>query len=221
VRFYQTFPIALNEIRRDLKEMGIRVTTKSVQNVIGDVEAFELQNYIYTVTQPDWRQILVPNAAWCAAEFDERISGQFLNPGEAYKLRNGFWEKYLNKDGKFDYSYPERLSQNLGHVINLLKKDINSRRAFLPVVDFVEDQVDLLDRRFPCSLGYWFNYRQDQLNMTYLLRSSDYFEHLHYDLVLAHRLQCHVAESVGVKPGNFCQWVGSLHCFQSNVKDVF
>lgn len=221
MRFYQTFPIALNEIKRDLKEMGISVKTQSVQNIVGEVEAFELQNYIYTVIQPDWTEIPIKNQAWCEAELAERISGKMINPGEAWKLRADYWEKYLNYRNAFDYTYPERIAQNLLPVIFALKKDINTRRAFLPIIDIVEDDSEDFSRRFPCSLGYHFLYRQGKLNMTYLLRSSDYFEHLANDLYLARRLQEHIATQVGVEAGNFCHWIGSLHCFAENVKEVF
>lgn len=221
MRFYENFNIALNEIKRDLKEMGILVKTQSVQNIVGEVEAYEIQNYIYTVTKPDWGEILLVNPVWAHAEFAERVSGARLNPGEAYKLRLDYWGKFINKFGKFDYAYPERMANNLPHVIAALKKDINTRRAYLPILDNIDDEADRFECRFPCSLGYHFLFRQGKLNMTYLLRSSDYFEHLRYDLYLAHRLQCYVAEAVGVEPGNFCHWVGSLHCFQANVAEVF
>lgn len=220
MRFYQSFSIALNEIKRELKEFGIVVKTQSVQNLVGEVEAYELQNYIYTVTEPDWRKIEVKNLLWCEAEFKERIGGP-MNPGEAWKLRRSYWEKFLNKQGKFDYAYPDRIAYNLANVIDALKKDPFTRRAFLPIIDIVDDDSNIFDVRFPCSLGYHFLYRQGKLNMTYLLRSSDYFEHLPNDLWLAHRLQCHVAEATGLEPGNFCHWIGSLHCFTDKVSMIF
>ena len=61
MRFYQTFPIALNEIRRELREMGIIVNTKSVQNIVADIEAYELQFYQYRVDKPFYGDIEVKN----------------------------------------------------------------------------------------------------------------------------------------------------------------
>ncbi len=180
----------------------------------------ELQNYQYTVTRPDFTKIEVKNLEWCQEEFAERICGQPLNPGHAWKLRKRYWEPLLNRFGRFDYAYPERMTANLDHVIDALKRDVNTRRAYLPIMS-TSDQADDFGRRFPCSLGYHFLFRQNRLNMTYLLRSSDYFEHLPNDLWLAHRLQCYVAEKVGVNPGYFCHWVGSLHCFKRDVSEVF
>jgi thymidylate synthase len=224
MRFYETFPIALNEIQREIKEMGIAVHTQSVQNMNiegnRDYDALEITNYQYMVSRPNYNEIPVKSLVWCEDEFAERISGEMLNPGEAWKHRRSYWEKFLNKWGRFDYAYPQRMALNLDHVINALRKDNFTRRAFLPILG-LEDHSDDFNRRFPCSLGYHFLYRQGRLNMTYLLRSSDYFEHLMNDLWLAHRLQCHVAQETGLTAGTFCHWVGSLHAFAKDVKGVF
>ncbi len=221
MRFFTTWPVALNEIARELKEMGILVTTKSVQNIQADITAYELQDYSYRVLQPDYTQIPLKCPEWAEAEFEERTSGVGLNPGKAWKFRSDYWEKFLNASRRFDYAYPERMSENLFHVINALKKDPSTRRAYLPIMDPIADKADAFNVRFPCSLGYHFLYRQGQLNITYYLRSSDFFEHFRYDVWLADRLKNFVAEKAGLKPGFFTHVIGSLHCFERDVKDVF
>lgn len=224
MRFYETFPIAINEIRRELKEMGIVVKTKSVQNMdVSDNEdynAFELQNYAYTVTRPDYTSIPLKCPQWAEDEFRERTCGQPLNPGNAWRLRGEYWQQFLNKFGRFDYAYPERITVNLDRVINALKKDPYTRRAYLPIL-WASDGADDFHKRFPCSVGYHFLYRQGSLSVTYYLRSSDFGEHFNYDIYLAERLKQFVAEKAGLKPGYFCHFIGSSHIFQHEVKGVF
>lgn len=224
MRFYETFPIAINEVKRDLKEMGIQVKTKSVQNMdVSDDEgydSYELQNYGYTVTRPDFTSIPMKNPQWAEEEFKERTCGQPLNPGSAWRLRKEYWARFLNRFGRFDYAYPERITPNLHHVINALKIDPYTRRAFLPIL-WSTDSADDFNRRFPCSIGYHFLYRQGALSMTYYLRSSDFGEHFNYDIYLANRLQAYVAKETGLKPGYFCHVIGSLHIFQHEVAGVF
>ena len=232
MRFYRDFPEAVNEIRRELKEMGIRVHPNSVQNmdVTGnpDYTTLELQNYQYLVTNPDYSQIPLKVPEWAEAEFEERTSGIPLNPGDAWRLREEYWKQFLvpsnMKHGDpqiFDYAYPQRMEKPLREVIRALQKDPNTRRAFLSIFDRYEDCPDDMTVRIPCSLGYHFLYRQGQLNVTYLLRSSDFFEHFNYDIYLADRLKCHIATECGMKPGTFSHWIGSLHCFEKNVAEVF
>lgn len=224
MRFYRSFPEALNEIRREIREMGVMIHTKSVQNkdisMDANFETLEVTDYIYKVINPQYKEIPLKNPEWCQLEFMERIGGRPLNPGEAWKLRKPYWEQFINEAGKFDYSYPERMI-NLSDVISALKRDNMTRRAYLPIFDAQEDVQDNFECRIPCSLGYWFNYRQGKLNMTYILRSSDFSEHFNNDIYLANRLQCYVAEQVGVESGNFCHWIGSLHVFSKDLQGVF
>jgi thymidylate synthase len=225
MRFYKNFAEALNELRRDLKEMGVRVHTKSVQNLDitnnPEYDSMEIQNYTYTVTQPDCNDIPLANAAWCDAEFKERIGGKPLNPGQAWKLRADYWKEFLTPQGTFDYAYPQRLCYTVPHVIELLKKDPFTRRAFIPVFDASKDIVDNLDKRIPCSIGYWLVYRQYKLSITYLQRSSDFSEHFNNDIWLANKLKDYVAEKAGLESGPFIHWLGSLHVFAKDVSSVF
>lgn len=231
MRIYQDFPEAINEIRRELKEMGIKIHTKSVQNLDitnnPDYDSLELQNYQYTVSSPEFLSIPLKVPAWAEAEFVERTSGKRLNPGKAWEFRQEYWEKFLVPDVNsfgckvFDYAYPDRMAQPLEQAIKALRQDLSTRRAFIPVFDRQIDLTSEFKHRIPCTLGYWLNYRQDQLNLTYLLRSSDFSEHFNYDIYLADRLKCFVSDQLGVKPGSFTHWIGSLHIFQKDVKDVF
>jgi hypothetical protein len=228
MRFYSTFPVAINEITRELKEMGILLHPKSVQNLDvstnPDYDMFELQDYSYRVTQPQWQDIPLRSQEWFNAEFAERVSGIPLNPGEAWKFRADYWKQFFStkpgRQGIFDYAYPDRMSKNLLNVIEALKADPYTRRAWLSVLSN-EDPPSDFECRFPCSVGYHFMFRQDQLNMTYYLRSSDFFEHFNFDIALADRLKCYVADKVGMKPGCFTHVIGSLHCFTKDVKSVF
>lgn len=226
MRIYRNFPEAYNELRRELKEMGIKIHTKSVQNLNiegkEDMSTLEIQNYTYTVLSPNADEVPVKNIEWAEAEFADRISGdETLNPGETYKFRSETWTPLLNELGMFDYTYPQRLANTLVPAIRALKLDLYTRRAFVAVFDAELDSTDDFRTRIPCTLGYWFNYRQDKLNMTYLLRSSDFGEHYNYDVYLATRLLNYVASEIGVQPGTFTHWIGSFHVFAKDVEGVF
>jgi len=225
MRFFQTFPVALNELKRELAEMSIRLRTKTVQNLDisdnPDYDMMEIQNYTYQVTQPRWEEIPLENEAYFDEEFYERINGSGLNPGEAWKLDEEYWKQFLRADGTFDYTYSKRMKNALIEVIEALRKDPNTRRAYLSIFDPLYDSPCSFDCRIPCSLGYLFQYRQGQLNITYLQRSADFSKHFNKDIALADRLKCYVAQQCGMKPGYFCHWLGSLHVFARDVRGVF
>lgn len=229
MRIYKNFREALSEITRDLAEMGIRVHPATYQdkNVKDDpdFETLEIQNYVYTVTQPRVED-LNPIQPWAEAEWGERlqgIHGQPVNPGVAWTTREDVWREFLQEDGKFAYTYSERLCRNqqVLKVINRLKVDPDSRQLFISIWD-VSD-VDKLGgiSRVPCSLGYLIQYRGGGVNLTYLQRSADIYTHFVNDIYLAFRLQKFIAREAGYPVGRFTHWIGSLHVFRKHVKEVF
>jgi thymidylate synthase len=230
MRIYSNFKEALNEIKRDLAEMGIKVTTQTMQDKSRPegFETLELQNYIYTVINPNVK-FLSPTQPWADLEFEERISEKAINPGKAYLKRLDIWGEFLEQtlypDGSygpsFSYTYPERMWFQLKRIVDELKKHPDSRQLFLSVWDPCKDIYRLGVRRVPCTLGYYFQNRQGYVHMTYLQRSADFVTHFQNDIYLAIRLLKWVCNKANCKPGRFTHWIGSLHIYKEDVKDVF
>lgn len=226
MRIYKDFSDALNEIKRDLAEMGIDVHPQTMQDkFVGDDENYatkELQNYIYTVTNAsDHIDELSPSQPWAEAEFWERVCNERLNPGYAYKHREEVWNEFLH-DGKFAYTYGERIADNLEKIISEIGVHPDSRQLFLSIWDREEDPNKLGGgSRVPCSLGYLFQVRGSRINITYFMRSCDYATHMQNDIYLAVKLMKYVAKRTGYEPGNFTQYIGSLHIYKKDVEGVF
>ena len=235
MRIFANFTEAFSEIKRDLAEMGIDVHTKTMQNknIENDdnYSTKELQFYSYRVIDPlNDMDVLVnslPNRDWALAEWNERrqgIEGHPVNPGEAYKLREGVWNEFLNKDGKFDYNYSDRLSKNsqVLQVIKALKNDPMSRQAYISIWN-VEDTSYLgtAVSRVPCSLGYLFQYRQGKLNLEYNMRSCDFSTHFKNDVFEALMLLAYVSNLTGLPTGDFIHHIASFHIYKKDIADVF
>lgn len=137
------------------------------------------------ITEKLWQDMVQPNLPWAEDHFQERISGEPLNPApsEAWWpfARQGNAEHKKNE--KFSHTYPERFwprMANLGgstaegrvvyvpHVglrfeygdfadlIELLGQNYRSRQAYLPIW-FPEDlRAARRGERVPCSMGYHF-----------------------------------------------------------------
>lgn len=229
MRIYSDARELMSEMGRDLWEMGKKVKPKSYQNkVIEGNEDFETKEIIceqYCLTSLNHEEYLFAythSKEWADTEFKERVFGE-LNPGEAYKLRPEMWEQFL-VNGKFDYSYPERLNQTVsfrGSEVTLLQAvamqlafDPDTRKAILPVfgsyvregytdigehvLTEYERDIDRLDgsARIPCSMYYDFLIRDGKLNICYHQRSSDFVCHFGNDVYLAWRLMLHMTEMV-------------------------
>jgi thymidylate synthase len=230
MRIFKNFNEALNEIKRDLSEMGVVVHPQTMQDKYvadnPDYQTKELQNYIYTVTNPtESIHQLKPSQPWADFEFYERIdeSAHPLNPGMAWTARKEVWTEFLHQ-GKFAYTYNERYhtSDQLRRLAREIIEHPDSRQLYLAMWD-VEKDIPKLggSGRVPCSLGYLFQKRGGKLNMTYMMRSCDFITHFQNDAFLSVRLLEHMAILSGTQAGNFTHFMGSLHVYSKDVKGVF
>ena len=222
-RIYENTKEALNEIERDIMEMGIIVHPFTMQNKnVKDDENYstlELQNYSFTILNTSDAIDHVPNRDWALAEFEERIAKEFTNPGEAYKKRVNIWEEFLNEEGKFDYTYNERINafDQLNKVIKELKENPDTRQAIIQIHE-PKDVDSMRKNRIPCSMYYQLMVRRGQLDIIYNMRSSDFDTHFRNDIFLATALRDYIAKKIGIPSGLFHMNSGSLHRFKNYTK---
>ena len=237
-RLFINFKEAVDEIRRDLAEMGHDIHPSSYQNkdIANDPDyaAKEVTNYTYSVVNPKVEDLPGVHLDWVDAEADERFSGERLNPGEAYKIRSEVWNEFL-VDGKFDYSYPDRLNPILGlevidqidRVAQELSENPQSRQCYISIWRPTDITNMRGKARIPCTLGYLLQVRDNQLQITYLQRSSDFATHFQNDValgvLLAEEVRSRINRYRGVDypVGLFTHWIGSLHVYHKDIKDVF
>lgn len=248
MRLYTNATEMYEETKRDLKEMGILVTPKSMQDkVIEGMDEFktqELQDYSYRLLDADPIDVichLPVNEEWAKMEFHERVTDPFtraydkhgkeylvategfINPGEAWKIREDVWSEYLH-DGKMAYTYNERIWWNdqVSKLIKRLKEDPDSRQLWLSIWNPSIDPNNLGGiSRVPCSLGYNIQVRNGKLNLHYVMRSCDFATHFANDVYLAIRFMYWLCDQTGYKPGDFTHTMFSLHVYQKDVQGVF
>lgn len=250
MRIYANSYELMSEMGRNLYEMGATVKPKHYQNKnIEGNENFVTKELIceqYCLIElPDPENLFIfmeeEAREWAEAEFQERISGKELNPGEAWKIRGKVWEEFL-VDGRFDYTYPERMNQGviynkepntkLEAIIQLLRDDPDTRKAILDIYgeyhstfpqDIIAVDSNRLDghARIPCSMYYDFLIRENQkgekiLNICYHQRSSDFITFFGTDVYFAWKLMEYVADKVGVKPGYLYHTIDSIHSYKKD-----
>lgn len=232
MRIYSSSYELMSEMGRELNSYGQTVKPKTYQNK--NIEGNEdfvtkeiiCQQYCLTSLQdPTWLFFYSRSREWADAEFQERIdTSDIINPGKAWELRKDLWEQFL-VNGKFDYTYNERIIHVIKPLIRLLKDDNDTRKAVLSIFNGDMDRLDTdgyeVSRRIPCSMYYDFLIRQNGkgekvLHICYHQRSSDFVTHFGNDVYLAWRLMEYVAKEVGVKPGYLYHTIDSLHTYQKD-----
>jgi hypothetical protein len=193
-------------------------------------------------TEKELIEEIKPNLPWAKEHFLERVSGEPLNPPPSH-VNWPFAQKNNEQFGgneKFSHTYPERIwpryaSVDPNHimsgiryeygdfndVVDLFVREPYTRQGFLPIW-FPEDTGSAHGERVPCTIGYHFIRRGDNMHVVYYIRSCDYIRHFRDDIYLAcmklnwllQQLMVKDFENwKDVKPGWFTMHITSLHCF--------
>ncbi len=152
---------------------------------------------------------------------DYREGGKF-----SHTYMERFWPKYAGYLPGMQNKATQRLGINswygdLNDLVELLIARPMTRQAYLPIW-FPED-LDAAGggERVPCTLGYHFqrrprgsDYGADVLDITYFMRSCDYFRYLRDDVYMAGRLLQWIVDRVeGTEEGRLTMHIINLHVF--------
>lgn len=210
---------------------------------------YELLNVALWYDMPNSKggaqEYIKPDLPWAERHFQERIGGKAINPG----VEHANWPyhegaiKLHQHGGKYDHNYMERFWPtdlhdgfsifptkywhgyrfpvgDLDDVITQLIADKGTRQAYLPIF-FPEDTGATKGQRVPCTLGYHFIVREDQLHMQYNLRSCEIYRHFTNDIYMAVRLAQHVGSSIGVTDmGRLTVNIVSFHGFVGDAEKI-
>jgi len=237
---------AIKWAKEKLLNHGYVVQTERWHGIPSPDDMWETMNTSFQMFIPETleelRSEVRPNLPWADDHFEERISGKPLNPPPS----NEWWpfnqkkNEEFKKDEKFSHTYPERLWPkyasnesnskmggirydygDFGDMIDLLQREPFTRQAFLPMW-FPEDTGSVHGERVPCTIGYHFMRRGNNLHIVYYIRSCDYLRHFRDDIYMACRKLMWVLETLkerdpgkweDVKPGWYSMHITSLHCF--------
>lgn len=129
--------------------------------------------------------------------------------------RVGAFAPYAN-DGIFWGAYGPRIAGDLGHAVEVLKRDPDSRQAVLSLFDSGRDlyRPGVVD--VPCTVAIQFFVRSAKLDMWVVMRSNDAWLGLPYDLGQFSLLQFAVAQALGIEVGEYTHSAGSMHLYEEH-----
>ncbi len=198
-------------------------------------------------------ELILPNLPWAEDHFRERVSGEPLNPPPSqawWPFAQEGNEAFMRNGGKFSHTYPERFWPrharmtgsdyvsnppgmkgvrfrygDYNDVVNRLVKNPLTRQAYLPIY-FPEDNGAPDGERVPCTLGYLFLVRNNQLHLTYYIRSCDFMRHWRDDVYMGVRLAIDVMDIMNyrlpkehpqITLGDMAMHIGSFHVFDGDM----
>lgn len=219
----------LYKLRKLLLESGYSIQTASWQGTKEPPTFLEILHADLVAKMSDdpkdASKICQATQPWADTHFKERVGGEPLNPPPSHVMWLKDTDNYLSGQA-FSHSYPERMwapktqgirfqTGNLGDAVELLKKDRTTRQCYVPMW-FPEDIVAANQgERVPCSFGWHFLVRNNELHCSYHMRACDVVRHLHNDLYFANRLCLWLNEQADLHCGmGYLHFSStSLHCF--------
>ena len=149
-----------------------------------------------------------------AAEAIQLIGG-FAQPDLLTRASPNF-KRYARPDGTFHGAYGARVKYQVGAAVAKLRKDPDTRQAVItlwdPWLDNLEGEKD-----YPCTVMIQFETNERELCMNVVMRSSDVWLGLPYDMFQFGQLQLSVARTLGMTPGWYQHTTLSLHLYERDV----
>ena len=112
----------------------------------------------------------------------------------------------------WEYTYHQRFAHQLPWIIEELKRNPFSRRAIMNIRDF---DVDSSNEHPACLQSIHFAIREDQLNMTVMMRSNDAVQATYMNAVGFIALQKKVAAELNVPVGSYTHIAYSFHAYEN------
>lgn len=130
------------------------------------------------------------------------------------------FRQYQEPSGIFWGNYGDRIGLQFAALVERLRQDPASRQC---VVTLWRSERDLLTEGkndYPCTIGFQFLIRGDQLHMVTTMRSNDVWLGLTFDVFQFTQLQLSLAACLGIEPGGYVHQPGSLHAYVEDLERI-
>jgi len=185
--------------------------TKTLFNI-----GFEMDKPSENHIRPSWRKW---NIDYAEAEWQWYLSGDqnIKKLGELYGKVPAIWKHMANKLGQVNsnYGYQWERHQQLDKVIEMLRRDPNTRQAAISIYDGKEMVRYHSDT--PCTYAVQFTVVNNKLNMCVTMRSNDLWYGFCNDQYCFSQLQIEVAEETGYELGSYFHFAHNLHLYEKDL----
>lgn len=138
-----------------------------------------------------------------------KIWDAFTNPADTVTVAYGYrWRKHFGRD-------------QLGKLVELLKKDPTSRHAVIVTWDPASDGLGGAKRaNVPCPYTFTVNIIGGRLHLHNMVRSNDMVLGFPADVAGFALLQCMLAQKLGVVPGVYSHSISNAHMYDNQYAAV-
>ena len=217
----RTFPQSYNELVIDIltspyeevnKRTGVKIKTlRGSVTLKIDLSSGELPRIHLRKTYP---HIAAAEVAWFLSA-DRDITW--------LKKYAKIWDKFTEYDGTIKNAYGYRWRKHFRRdqiklAVEALKKDQTDRQTVIMAWDPANDGLGTgIEKNVPCPVGFTLSVVDCELHSTLLMRSSDVFVGLPYDIMGQAILMQVLATSIGVNMGTMTFTLAHPHIYENHI----
>jgi thymidylate synthase len=198
--FEHLYDFILNHGRKEKNTLSVPSVGFFIEN--------PMDNHINT----PWRKW---NPNYALAEWDWYLSGN-RDASEIAK-RAPIWYNMMDENNEVQSNYGWQWNRNdqLEKVIELLRKDPQTRRASISIFDGKE--MDDYEKDTPCTYAINFYITDNKLNMQVMMRSNDLILGFCNDQFCFSQLQQMVANKLLLLVGHYHHFVANMHIYEQHL----
>ena len=156
---------------------------------------------------------------YAEAEWEWYLSGDknISKLGYIYGKIPEIWKRMADSEGNVNsnYGYQWKRNDQIGYVIDLLKREKHTRQACISIYDGKEHDKFTTDT--PCTYAVQFTNVDNRLNMCVTMRSNDLWYGFCNDQYQFSKLQELVCERTGLDMGSYYHFAHNLHIYSDKL----
>ena len=180
-------------------------------------------NVGFTILKPEIRTIVDSKRNWnheyAEAEWQWYLSGDksIFKLGDIYGKIPPIWSRMADPEGNVNsnYGYQWQRNDQIGYVIDKLKKDMFTRHACISIYDGKEH--DKFSTDTPCTYAIQFTNVNNYLNMCVTMRSNDLWYGFCNDQYQFSKLQELICKETGLDMGTYYHFAHNLHIYSDKL----
>ena len=180
-------------------------------------------NVGFTILKPEVRAIVDSKRKWnheyAEAEWQWYLSGDksIFKLGDIYGKIPPIWSRMADPQGNVNsnYGYQWQRNDQIGYVIDKLKKDMFTRHACISIYDGKEHDKFATDT--PCTYAIQFTNVNNYLNMCVTMRSNDLWYGFCNDQYQFSKLQELICKETGLDMGTYYHFAHTVHIYSDKL----
>ena len=180
-------------------------------------------NVGFTILKPEIRTIVDSKRNWkldyAEAEWQWYLSGDknIKKLGKIYGKIPEIWKRMADPQGNVNsnYGYQWQRNDQIGYIIDKLKRDMFTRHACISIYDGKEHDKFATDT--PCTYAIQFTNVNNYLNMCVTMRSNDLWYGFCNDQYQFSKLQELICKETGLDMGTYYHFAHNLHIYSDKL----